>query len=209
MPKKLIAILMIACLSAAATLLVAQGDGNGEKAAKGEPATKASAPLTAQQEKELLEFFQTMGSDQYDRLVNMKTTSPPTFQSTAHSWYQWLQSIRHYPKDVQRACLDQQEAYTQLLRLVAQLATSRDEVQVSSLKGQLTDQVGRLYDAQTIVRGHRLTELKEQIQKLESEHEANKTHRQQNIARLTDQWVRSATQPRNGVGSTTKPANGN
>jgi hypothetical protein len=199
MPRFLIALIALMLLGSVAAGLGAQGPAD-------HPATTSPAPasapvvypypavLTKAQEDEVMNFFKEMGSEKHAQWLALRENSPAAFQSEIRTWYYWMMGIRRYPERYQRACVQQLDAYARAARLVARLRAAAGEARGKQIIDDLQKEVVILFDAQMVIREHRLGQLKEQLAQLEAEQDRNKANRENLIKDALRMWLLS-TQP--------------
>lgn len=173
----------------------AQPDPASQPAKAAEAGPSAIEPLAKAQEEELLAFLKKMGSAQYDRLLQVRVVNPQTYQTNVRSWYYWMLSLKRYPEAIQRAYVVQQEAYTQIYRLVSDLKIATDDTQKGALRDQLRTAVRSLFDAQMTAREFKLAQLEQQLQQLKAEISEARNNRDQKIDEAFRKWETVATQP--------------
>jgi len=214
MRYRLLLALVLTGVTGLAVYAAAQPDAPPKpEAAK--PADNGSepAPLTKAQEEELLTFLKKTGSEQYERLIQLRNVNPTTYQSNARSWYYWMQGLKRYPEALQKVYVVQQETYTRIYRLVADLRVATDDTQRKALQDQLKTQVTQLFDAQNASREYRVAQLEAELQLLKSGIAETKKNREQKIDENLRKWEALTTQPVSPTGGplppppTTQPAN--
>lgn len=188
---KVLALMITSGLFAAP--LAAQSDTDLPAPVTAQRSLAATAPaegnLTKAQEQELLDFLKANESSQYQRLVSLSETSPATYHSIARSWYTWMESIKKYPPQLQKAYVLQQEAYTKVYRLMNDIRQATPQ-QRPQMTAELRTLVSGLLDAQMQVREFRLAQLEDQLKLLRDELRRTKDQRE----KLVDESVASYLQ---------------
>lgn len=163
--------------------------------AASEPVAPAvTAVLTSGEEATLLEFFKAHSPQQHLRLLSLKKANPDTYRTTMLAWHKWMEPIASFPPDVQEACMVQQEAMTEMLRIKARLPAA-EPMQREAFAQAIRQQAERHFDSTLVIRRHKIDRLRRQLDQLEKSLDDSPRRRDDNIESMVQQYLQAASSP--------------
>ncbi|MFB3890717.1 MAG: hypothetical protein ACE15C_01710 [Phycisphaerae bacterium] len=195
MQRALIALLLAALVGGMTGGLRAEPSSISPRAVSSQPSRLRTDPLAKEQEDELLGFLkENGGTEKLRQLLDAKVSSPDGFNIQARFWYTWMTGIKSFPPKYWPAYVQQIDAMTRAAGLIAKLRVSVDESEKARLIDDLRTEVTRRFDAEMLIREHRLFQLKEQLTLAEDELARSRKNRDQAVSDSIRSWLLT-TQP--------------
>jgi hypothetical protein len=125
--------------------------------------------LTEQQEKEFLAEIKDKRPFGYRMLTKLKERNSRRYRAVLYQhWLEW-QRFKRMPEKVQEALEDIQEGRKTLVELIGLYNRTKDEDARAKLKSRIRTAVVKVFDADLVVRAHKLSELEERIKQLKKD----------------------------------------
>lgn len=169
------------------------GPGMEEGPPRGGPPWRGR-PVTKEQEDEVLAYLKEKDQDTYESFVKSRQSDPYRYRMDVASMWHWLSRTKTMPDHVR----DAHEAYRfttlRMWRAARELAGATDATRKAALEAELQELGEKRFQAEQVIRDHRLTELAEQIKRLRAELDERAQNRkiliQEMIARFRDSAAR-------------------
>ncbi|MFP4054128.1 MAG: hypothetical protein ACLFV7_09720 [Phycisphaerae bacterium] len=137
--------------------------------------------LTEEQEKEFLAEIKEKRPFGYRMLMNLKERNSRRYRMVLYQhWLEW-QRFQRMPEKVQEAMEDIQDGRKTLVELIALYRRTEDEEEKAKLKSRIRSAVVKIFDADLVVRDHKLSELEERIKQLKKDLAERKENRDDEI----------------------------
>jgi len=127
------------------------------------------AQLTAEQEQEVLDYLKSRRPEVYEEVINQREKDPTRYRRTLRSVYPFVARVRNLPEDVAKAYEALQQTHVALWRLAREYNNSNSPEGKRGIDNSMQEQARRQFEADQLVRRHRLAELEEQIRNLKAE----------------------------------------
>ena len=148
-------------------------------------------PMKPEDEKELLEYYKTRRPEVHKQLLNDREKDPRRYRRMLRSFWQFYSMTRKLPKEVREAHETRQAAFVAMWRLAKQYSAA-DEKDKAGIEKQMTQLARTHFDADQIVREHRLTQLADQIKHLRTELKQRAADRASVIGETVDRMKKDA-----------------
>jgi len=152
-----------------------------------------SRPLTKEQEQEVLDYIKKKRPDLHSQVVEYRQKDPRRYQRTVRMMWGFVSQLKRLPPEVAEAHEALQQARVRMWRIVRDLREPQNAAEKKRLEAQLRDQAATAFDAEQTIRGHRLTELAEQIKDLKAELRARAADRDNRIHEMVEWMKRGAS----------------
>jgi hypothetical protein len=137
---------------------------------KGPPRVRPrAAPLTEEQEAELLAALKEKLPYKYERLVKLREERPRAYRWALRGAWRSYQRWKDLPPEVQEAAITEQAERITSMRILHAIRDEEDPEKKARYKEQLKESVQRQFDAEETRQKHQLQVLKERILRLEEE----------------------------------------
>jgi hypothetical protein len=151
-----------------------------------------SRPLTEEQEQEVLDYLKKKRPELYDQTIESRQKDPRRYQRTMFMIWGWVSRLKKLPENVRDAEERRQAAQLKMYRAARDLQSTKDPAEKKRLEKQLEEQAAVFFDADQIIRGHRLTELAKHIKQLKAELEARAQDRENLIQETVERMKEGA-----------------
>ena len=182
------------------------------------PARRPRPRLTAEQEAEVLEFLKQRRPEQYQQLIKMRGEDDAGYHRSLRAVEGFLRRWRNLPEKIRESTLRERDARIRALQMVKQFQQAKDPADQARLRGELRQAVAELFEAEQVIREHRLAELEAQIAELRKELESRRARGAQGLDERVEQLLQSrppapaaqpaTTQPVTAEPAATQPADG-
>jgi hypothetical protein len=130
---------------------------------------RGTAQLTAEQEQEVLDYLKSRRPEVYEEVVAQREKDPARYRRTLRSMYSFVARTRKLPEGVAQAYESLQQTHVALWRLSREYNNSDSPEKKLEIENSMKEQAGRQFEAEQLIRRHRLAELEEQIRSLKAE----------------------------------------
>jgi hypothetical protein len=130
---------------------------------------RGPAQLTAEQEQEVLDYLKSRRPEVYEEVVAQREKDPARYRRTLRGVYPFIARVRKLPEGVAQAYDSLQQTHVSLWRLSREYNTSDSPEKKREIENSMKEQAGRQFEAEQLIRRHRLAELEEQIRNLKAE----------------------------------------
>ena len=158
--------------------------------------------FTPAQETETLEFLKQHRPKHYQRLLELKEGSEGRYRWAARRMYRFMKRWREMPPAIRDATEEERDLQIRIMATVRRIRHAQNADEKATLEKQLKQIVSDHFEAEQVLRGHRLAHLADQIKELRRELAEQRREREEIIAERVARWMK-ATKP---VGPTTRPA---
>jgi len=152
-------------------------------------------PLTDEQEKAVLDYLQTKRPEIYKQVMGYRETDPHRFQRATRSMWAFISRIKALPEKVGQAYEARQMAYVRMWRLAREFDATKDPAARADLDKQLLEFAQQQFDADQVIRGHRLAELAEQIARMKADLADREKDRPVIVREIAERMKKSAARP--------------
>ena len=125
--------------------------------------------LTPEQEQEVLDYLKSRRPEIYEAVIAQREKDPPRYRRTLRSVYPFVTRVRKLPEDVAKAYEGLQQTHVALWRLAREYANADSPEKKLEIENSMKEQARRQFEADQLVRRHRLAELEDQIRNLKAE----------------------------------------
>lgn len=175
------------------------GPGSGGKRPR-----RRFKPLSKEQEKEVLDYLKKKQPELYKQTLAHREQDVSRYQRAIRWIWHSLERRRHLPEEVSDAYDVRQYSFVRMWRLAKELHEARDDATKKDLGKRLRVLAEKLFDADQIIRGHRLKLLEDQIKHLKEELKERAQNRsvviEEDLERMKEQAERMGPH-RRGPGS--------
>ncbi len=155
-----------------------------------EPGGGRMAPLSEEQQQELLSALQKRRPELYKRVQELRDR-PRLYQATLRTAWWWYEKWKNLPEAAQDSFLAEQEQKARLWQLRIQYRQAASPEGKEKVLTEMRQAMGRLLDAEQKIQEHRLSQLEEQISRLREELRNRAAQREQIIDERIGRWVRT------------------
>jgi hypothetical protein len=141
----------------------------GASESDGSKGYRGPAQLTAEQEQEVLDYLKSRRPEVYEEVVAQREKDPARYRRTLRSMYSFVARARKLPEGVAQAYESLQQTHVALWRLSREYNNSDSPEKKLEIENSMKEQAGRQFEAEQLIRRHRLAELEEQIRNLKAE----------------------------------------
>jgi hypothetical protein len=183
-------------------LLTTQGGGVWNPAGAEPPASgdrkgpsrihQRLAPLTEEQEAELLAALEEKLPDQHERLVKLREERPRAYRWALRAAWRSYQRWKDLPPEVQEAAITEQAEQIKIMRILHAIRDEEDPEKKARYKEQLKESVQRQFDAAEKRQKHHLQVLKERILRLEEELKRRTEDRDKIIDQRVERYLKGS-----------------
>jgi len=149
-------------------------------------------PLTKEQEEEVLQYLKKKRPDLFQQATSEREKDPRRYQRTIRSMWYFISGLKSLPEPVR----DAEEARHMLRIQMWRLAKELKDTQSPGRKKELTKQIHELadkhFDADQIIRQHRLSQLEGYIERLKRELKERAQDRQAVVRETVERMISSA-----------------
>jgi len=150
-------------------------------------------PLSKEQEQEILDYLKTKRPDVYKQTIAYREKDPRRYQRTLRSMWFFVSRLKNLPEKVREAYEVRQITYIEMWQAARGMQTEKDPAEKKRLEARLRELAEKQFDADQIIRGHRLTELAEQVQRLKAELKARADDRENVIRESLERMMKGAS----------------
>lgn len=154
---------------------------------------RGSVRLTAEQEKEVLDYLKSRRSEIYEEVIAQREKDPSRFRRTLGRIYPFIVRMRKLPEPVAEAYEALQQTHVNLWRLARDYNSADTADRKRDVESRMLAQARKQFEAEQLVRGHRLADLEEQIRDLKAELAQRAKDRETVIKETIDRFKRGAT----------------
>jgi hypothetical protein len=191
-------------------------EGRSAEPVPAEHGPRRNGPVTATEERQIVEFVKTYMSQHYDRLIDLRDTHPRRYRITLRFLRPRVQKLQAMPEATRKAHLREVKLKVQIYKTTRAYQSADSEGQKLQFRRQLHDLLAEQFDIEQKLQAHRLEQLEEQLQRLKDELKHRSEHREKIITdRLEDilsgerpAWMRRARRHRPGHGRPERPEEG-
>ncbi len=149
--------------------------------------------LTAQQEKEVLEYLKDKRADSYKQLLDHQKKNPQNYQVLLRShWYSFEQRKRLPPAVRDAQDVLQSISYTKMWQLAREIPKTKDAHARQEMERQLHELTARRFEAEQVIREQRIQQIMEQAKLLEEELKRRAASQDQVIREQVEQLLQNA-----------------
>jgi chromosome segregation ATPase len=148
---------------AGATRRTGASESDGSKGSRG------PAQLTPEQEQEVLDYLKSRRPEVYEEVIAQREKDPTRYRRTLRSVYPFVARVRKLPDEVARAYESLQQTHLAMWRLAREYNSAEAPQKKLEIENSMKEQARRQFEADQLVRRHRLAELEEQIRNLKAE----------------------------------------
>jgi hypothetical protein len=141
----------------------------GSRDRGGPPSRRASKPLTAEQEKEVLEHLEKKQPEIYKQLLVHREKDRSRYHRTLRFVWYSLERQKLLPEDVRNAYDVLHGARVKMWGLAKELEKAKDPAARDDLEKRLREQAVEFFQAEQTTREHRLKQLEDQIKRLKED----------------------------------------
>jgi len=175
-------------------------DSDGSRAFRG------SMKLTAQQEKEVLDYLKSRRPEIYKEVLAQREKAPLRFRRTLRSIYPFVVRMRKLPEPIAQAYEELQQTHVSLWRLAREYNAADSADKKRDVESRMLAQARKQFEAEQLVRGHRLAELEKQIRNLKAELDRRAKDRETVIEETINRFKRNTARYKKNADRT--PARG-
>lgn len=163
----------------------------------GARAMRTPAKLTAEQEKEVLAYLNSRRPEIYKEVLAQQQKDPVRYRRTLGRIYPFIVKVRKLPEPVALAYETLQQTHVNLWRLAQEYSSADTADKKQDVETRMLTQARKQFEAEQLVRGHRLADLEEQIRNLKAELAQRANDRETVIKETLDRFKRGAKRYRN------------
>lgn len=126
-------------------------------------------PLTDEQQKAVLDYLKAKRPEICKQVLGYRETDIRRFHRATRSMWNFISRIKSLPEKVGQAYEARQMAYVRMWRLAREFNAAKDPAARGDIEKQLLEFAQQQFDADQVIREHRLTELADQIARLKAE----------------------------------------
>ena len=141
----------------------------GASESDGSKGYRGPAQLTVEQEQEVMDYLKSRRPEVYEEVVAQREKDPARYRRTLRSMYSFVARTRKLPEGVAQAYESLQQTHVALWRLSREYNNSDSPEKKLEIENSMKEQAGRQFEAEQLIRRHRLAELEEQIRSLKAE----------------------------------------
>jgi len=196
------AVAAAAVLAAAADPPPAPAEGDDDSAAT-QPHKK---PLLApEQEEELLEFLRDKSPERHEHLLSLREADERAYRRTARALYLFMRRVKALPAHVQGPYIEMTDLTVEMWKRAQALRDLTDPQEKARHLAELRELAARRFDAEQVVREHRIAQLEEEIAHLRQQWKERSANRRQAIEESVSRFLRPATKPSSPEASASQP----
>ena len=158
---------------------------------------RASAKLTAEQEKEVLAYLESRRPEIYKEVLAQQQKDPIRYRRTLGRIYPFIVKVRKLPEPVALAYETLQQTHVNLWRLAREYNSAKNADKKRDVESRMLNQARKQFEAEQLVRSHRLADLEEQIRSLKAQLAQRASDRETLIQETLDRFKRGAKRYRN------------
>jgi len=147
--------------------------GAGQRLGASEPdgskSSRSPTKLTPEQEQEVLDYLKSRRPEVYDEVIAQREKDPTRYRRTLRSVYPFVARVRKMPEEIANAYESLQQTHMALWRLSREYNSTDSPAKKRDIENGMKEQARRQFEAEQLVRRHRLAELEEQIRNLKAE----------------------------------------
>jgi len=148
--------------------------------------------LTAEQEKEVLAYLKSRRPQIYKEVVAQQQKDPMRYRRTLGRIYPFIVKMRKLPEPVALAYETLQQTHVNLWRLAREYNSAKNADKKRDIESRMLSQARKQFEAEQLVRGHRLADLEEQIRNLKAQLAQRASDRETVIQETLDRFKRGA-----------------
>ena len=153
---------------------------------------RGSMKLTAEQEKDVLGYLKSRRPGIYEEVIAQREKDPSRFRRTLGKIYPFIVRMRKLPEPVAQAYEALQQTHVNLWRLAREYNSADSADKKRDVESRMMAQARRQFEAEQLVRGHRLADLEEQIRDLKAELDQRAKDREAVIKETVDRFKRGS-----------------
>jgi ribosomal protein L17 len=154
--------------------------------------TSSPKPLNDEQLKTVLDYLQAKRPEIYKQVMGYRETDLRRFYRATRSMWNFISRIKSLPEKVGQAYEARQMAYVRMWRLAREFDATKDATVRADLDKQLLEFAQQQFDADQIIREHRLTELAEQITRMKADLAEREKERPNIVREIAERMKKNA-----------------
>jgi len=193
--RTLILLVTAAVLSWAGVLasLGAPGLARGQSpATRSVSSVERPRPLTAQQEREVLEYLKENREAYYSKLMELKGQDSQRYARAISRMHRFVRKWQRMPEGVRQAINEERELQVRIMALIRQMRQTEAQAERQKLSTELAEVVAQHFEAEQSLRERRLADLANQIKDLRKELDRQRKQRDEIIAERVARWLKAA-----------------
>lgn len=148
--------------------------------------------LTSKQEEETLDYLKQRRPEIHKQMTELKTADPARYRRALWNIYSLIKQFRRQPKEVVEAHEQLHQSRLALWKLAREYNRAETPQRKEELEKAMRDQADKQFQADQIVRRHRLSELEAQIDRLKTELDRREKESETIIQETVEQVKRNA-----------------
>jgi len=166
---------------------------------------RTATKLTEEQEKEVLAYLKSRRPEIYNEVLAQQQKDPVRYRQTLGRIYPFIVKMRRLPVQVALAYETLQQTHVNLWRLAREYNAADTADKKQDVESRMLNQARKQFQAEQLVRGHRLADLEEQIRNLKAELAQRANDRETVIKETLDRFKRGAKRYRKPGEKTDRP----
>ncbi|MCJ7544431.1 MAG: hypothetical protein MUP47_07695 [Phycisphaerae bacterium] len=183
---------IVAALAGAAT---APSQEAATQPASQPAASQPSGPGRRESEAEVLAVLKERLPLRYQRLMELKESSPEEYARNLGRMRRWYGYWKRMPPAIQDADIIQQTTSVRIWQLVDQMRQAPTDADRAPLREQLTEAVGKQFEAETVVMAYRLEMLEKALTRMRQHLAERREKRHTFLAERVERLLQATTQP--------------
>jgi len=153
------------------------------------------APLSDQQQKEMLEAIKRFRPEMYERLMKARQERPGQQAMLMRTMWEWYKGWKEWPEEVQKAAVIGQESRVRIVRIIEAFKGASDKQARATLVDRLRDAIRKRIEADITIQQYQLEQLQKRLERMRQELKERSEKMDQAIEGEVQSLLKSATQP--------------